>query len=211
MTPTAAEVWRARVWVWAPALAFFALALGALAVYQSRFAGEAEVSEAAVMRGRAALSELEADRRRLEQNLERIQSNRENLAFFYRDRLSTESERLTAVIAEVRELARTAGLEPTSVSYPDEPIDGFGLRERSFVFGVQGRYEDLRKLINLLELSDSFLSLEQVSLVGDARGGGLRIDLQISTLFAMEGTELLTARTATAPAGSRPAGEGRSG
>lgn len=191
MTPMSAEVWRARIWLWAPALGFFAVALIALLVYQVRFAGEAEVSEASVQRGRTALAELEADRRRLEGNLERIRSNRENLAHFYQQRLATESERLTEVIAEVRELARTAGLEPTSVSYPDEPIEGFGLRERAFVFGVQGRYEDLRKLMNLLELSESFLSLEAVSLVGDARGGSLRIDLRISTLFAMEGSELL--------------------
>src|SRR5262249_7156107 len=44
--------------------------------------------------------------------------------------------------------------------------------KRSFVFEVDGTYLDLRKFINLLELSDSFLTLEAVSLSERGRRSG---------------------------------------
>jgi hypothetical protein len=76
---------------------------------------------------------------------------------------------------------------PQAISYPDETIEDYGLRKRSFQFGVEGTYGDLRKLINLLELSDSFLTLESVQLSGSGTGNRLRIDLSLSTLFATSG------------------------
>jgi hypothetical protein len=69
------------------------------------------------------------------------------------------------------------------VSYPTEPLEAYGLRRRAFVFSVQGTYPDLRKFINLLELSDTFLTLEQVTL-SESSGGALGIQLRVSTLFA---------------------------
>ena len=184
MIRTGADLWRGRAKRWAPALAFFVLAAGALGVYRLRFAGEAEASEGAVTRDRRALAALTADRETLERDLERVRANREALAAFYSESLATESERLTRIIAEVKDLASRAGMAPQAISYPDDQIEGFGLLRRGFVFGVEGGYADLRRLLNLLELSGSFLTLEQISLSGGERGGALHIALQLSTLFA---------------------------
>jgi len=192
---TAADLWRGRARLWAPALAFLLLAAGALGVYRLRFAGEAEVSARALTRGRAALAALSADRETLEHDLDRIRANREALAAFYRERLATESERLTRVIAEVKDLAARAGMAPQTITYPDEQIEDFGLNRRAFEFGVEGGYADLRRLLNLLELSGSFLTLEQVKLGESGRGGVLRIDLRLSTLFAAEAGAALDGRT----------------
>ena len=70
---------------------------------------------------------------------------------------------------------------------------------------MDGTYLELRKFINLLELSDSFLTLEEVTLAGETRGEGpeLNIRLSLSTLFASEeGSDEATAPPAalTAPA-----------
>ena len=63
-------------------------------------------------------------------------------------------------------------------------------------FGVRGSYVALRRLINLLELSDSFLMLEEINLSG--RGSEeLQITLRLSTLFS------------TRPAAARPAAEAK--
>ena len=202
MIRTAADLWRGRARLWAPALAFLLLAAGALGVYRLRFAGEAEVSAQALTRGRRALAALTADRKTLEHDLDRIRANREALAAFYRERLATESERLTRVIAEVKDLAARAGLAPQAISYPDQQIEDFGLSRRSFEFGVEGGYADLRRLLNLLELSASFLTLEEVKLVDGGRGGVLRIHLLLSTLFAAEDAAPLDGR---APAAAAPA------
>lgn len=193
MIRSSGELWQSRLRLWLPALIFFLIAAGALGVYRLRFAGEAEVSERSVERTRQALAELTEDRERLVTDIERVRANRAMLESFYSDRLATESERLTRIIAEVKELAQRSGLVPLQISYPDQPIEGFGLRRRGFVFGVEGTYNDLRELLNLLELSQSFLTLEEVALVESARGGQLRISLRLSTLFATEDASLLEA------------------
>ena len=208
MIRTGADLWRGRAKLWAPALAFFLLAAGALGVYRLRFAGEAEASEGALLRGRRALAALEADRETLERDLDRIRANHEALAAFYGERLAPESERLTRMIAEVKDLASRAGMMPQAISYPDEQIESFGLNRRGFVFGVEGGYSDLRRLLNMLELSESFLTLEEVTLRGGERGGALHIALRLSTLFADEDADPLDGGQPV-PAARRPPGQPR--
>jgi Tfp pilus assembly protein PilO len=206
-------LWRRTVGRWLPPLVLLAVAATLLVIYQSRFAGRVEVGAQSLERGRAELARLTAERQELETQLTLVRKNRERLAAFYDRRLSTERLRLTAIIAEVKDLAQRSGLVPQSISYPEEIIEDYGLRKRSFQFSVEGTYADLRKLINLLELSDSFLTLEGVTLSGD-RGARLRIDLRLSTLFATpEAAAEAVAdhgegpgEVGTAPAGPPPAG-----
>lgn len=181
---TGTRIWRRRLRLWLPALLFFLLNVVALVVYQSRFAGRAEVTQEELQEAKRELSSLEHRRQRAETRLDQVSTTRSAVRDFYDRRLAPESERLTRIIAEVKELASRAGLTPRSISYPSESIEDFGLRKRSFVFSVEGRYADLRKFINLLELSDSFLTLEQVSLSGASGGNRLNIRLRLSTLFA---------------------------
>ena len=177
------ELWRRGLGCWGPALAVLAVSVGLFVLYQSRFAGRVEFSAQALSRGRQELTRLRADHRRIDGELVLVRSNRQRLEEFYA-RLATESQRLTKVIAEVKELARCSGLDPQAISYPEQALEGSGLRKRSFVFGVEGTYPNLRKLVNLFELSDSFLTLEQVVLAsGGDRGAQLRIELRLSTLF----------------------------
>jgi hypothetical protein len=60
--------------------------------------------------------------------------------------------------------------------------------ERAFVFTVQGSYEELRALLNFLELSPSFVSVKEVGLAGSRPGSaGLTISLRLATLFSQDG------------------------
>ena len=99
-------------------------------------------------------------------------TNEQQIAQLYDERFSTRSQRLTGITAEVKKLARKAGLEPQSICLPRGADRGFGLVKRSFIFAVKGTYLELRKFINLLELSDSFLTLEEVTLTGSAERAG---------------------------------------
>ncbi len=207
------EVWRRGLGRWLPALAALVVGGLLLVLYLGRFAGRAEVSARSLERERTDLAALRAEHHRLESELTAIATTRDELARFYDERLSTESRRLTRIIAEVKELARRSGLVPQSISYPDQTIEDFDLRKRSFVFSVQGTYADLRKLINLLELSESFLTLEQVDLSGEGSGGGrLNINLTLSTLFATSlgaaGSPAGVEETAPPAAGAPAAPEG---
>ncbi len=133
----------------------------------------------------AELVSLREERAQLASAVEEAGENRERIDDLYENRLSTERQRLTRLIAEVKSLARRAGLDPTVISYPEESLEQYDLVKRSIVFAVKGTYQELRRFVNFLELSDYFLTLEEVQLADSgAQGQSLRINLKISTLFA---------------------------
>jgi len=180
------EIWRQRLWLWVPALVFFLANAGAFAVYKLGYAGRVESLQETLDDQGRRLKELAALRRGMEGMLARVRTNEQQVEQLYAERLSTRSRRLTGITAEVKDLAKKSGLVPKALSYPEEDIEKFGLVKRSFVFSVEGTYADLRKFINLLEVSRSFLSLDEVQVAGNSAGPELRIDLSLSTLFAKD-------------------------
>ncbi len=183
---TRRDVWRERLILWLPALLFFLANLVVFSSYRLVFAGQAQLRELRVERRSEELARLEVERAGLEEVVGRARRTRERVATFYDSWLTTERLRLTRVIAEVKELARRAGVEPAVVTYPGEEIEDHGLVKRSIVFAVDGSYVELRTFINFLELSELFLTLDEVSLSEAAGQGSLRIQLKLSTLFVDE-------------------------
>ncbi len=185
-----ARRWRSGMRLWLPAAAFVALNVAALVGYRVVLAGEGERAERALEARRQELADTLAERQRLEGQAALAAATREHLVGFYGERLGTEGERLTRVLLEVQQLAERAGLRPTSFSYPEEPLEEYGLVERAIVFGVTGTYEQLRRFVNFLELSESFLTLEEVGLAGRGKADGeLRISLRLATLFVRDGVD----------------------
>ncbi|MEM8960649.1 MAG: hypothetical protein AAGD38_04155 [Acidobacteriota bacterium] len=184
------QVWRDRLWWWAVPAVLFAIALLALLYYNQAFAGQAEALEAGFEAENAELAALSEEARRARDLLERINGNRAGIEHLYRDRFATEAERFTRMIIEIKELARRAGLRPTSFNYPDEPIEELGLIRRSVDFQVEGTYDQLRTFINFLELTEQFVILNQVELVSGQGAAGsnpsLSIALEIDTVFAAD-------------------------
>lgn len=216
---TREEIWRLRLWVWVPALLFFLANATAYVVYRFGFADRVKSLETRMEETQKELAPLAAKRTHLERLIQRSQRNEVEIHRLYDEKFSTRSQRLTRITAEVRQLARNAGLEPLTITYPEQPIEQYGLVRRSFDFSVNGTYLELRKFINFLELSDSFLTLDEVTLAGQEGGEGpeLNIRLSLSTLFANEpgSDEAVTvppappaapAQSAAAPAPA-PAGE----
>lgn len=171
-----------RLWVWVPALVFLAANLALLSTYRLVYADRVEARRAALEEREADLAELQERSQELSEFVSTARGSRERLRDLYRERLATERDRFTAVTAEIRELARRAGLEPSAMSYPTQEIGEYGLVERRFTFSVEGTYEELRRFVNFLELTSSFVALEQVSLSGE-EGARLGIRLSLSTLF----------------------------
>lgn len=183
------RIWRERPWLWVPPLLFFLANLALFSTYRVVYAGKVES-----LRGRLAeqetllerLGEEEATRQEL---VDSAVATRDALDQLYGDRLASERTRFTKVTAEIRDLARRSGLEPTSMRYPSEEIEDYGLVKRFFTFSVSGTYVELRQFINLLELTSTFVTLEQVSVTGD-EGSQLGIRLTLSTLFSEEGSRV---------------------
>lgn len=194
------EIWRLRVWVWAPALFFFLANATAYSIYRFGFADRVAALEDNLREQRERLEPLEARKKKLEGLLELSRRNQIEIERLYGETFATRRQRLTEITAEVKSLARKAGLNPTALSYPEQQIQQYGLVKRSFIFSVEGTYLELRRFINLLEVSNSFLTLEEVTLSQGSEGapvkgrGGaangnpesseLRINLTLSTLFA---------------------------
>ncbi|HEX3128628.1 MAG TPA: hypothetical protein VH394_14950 [Thermoanaerobaculia bacterium] len=182
------EIWRQRLWIWLPALLFFLANAVAFSVYRFGYAGQVQSLESDMESVREQLKPLEQKRIVLERRLQRARAAETEVQNLYSDRFSTRSQRLTRIMNEVKTLARQAGLNPKSISYPQQEIEDYGLVKRSFIFSVGGTYAEFRQFLNLLELTDSFLTLEAVTLSeeGGDEGPELQMNLTLSTLFARE-------------------------
>ena len=182
------EIWRQRLWVWLPALLFFLANATAFTIYRLGYADQVQSLEARLEEVDKELAPETRTSRVLEQRLQKAKATEVAVRQLYDDVFATRSERLTRVTAEVRSLARKAGLNPRTIAYPQKEIEDYGLIKRSFVFPVDGTYVELRQFLNLLELSDSFLTLESITLSeeGSDEGPELRMNLTLSTLFAEE-------------------------
>lgn len=177
--------WRRNLRLWVPPLLFCLLNLAFLAGYRLILAEEAELGRSLLDRRAAELERLQSVRDELGRISAQAKETEEGIETYYRERLSTEEGRLTGIISEIKELAQRAGLEPGTIRYEREKIARQDVVERTLVFNVSGGYPQLRQLVNLLELSDSFLILKEVSLsTADETGERLGIQLQIATLFA---------------------------
>jgi hypothetical protein len=158
------DLWRRHLGRWLPPLFICLVGAAILSTYGLVLASQARFREGRVERRRAELDLLEASRSALAESVESAKVNQARIDEFYESRLSTESQRVTQIIAEVKTLARRAGLEPTVISYPDESLRNYNLVKRSIVFAVEGTYVELRRFINFLELSEFFLTLEEIQL-----------------------------------------------
>ena len=179
-----AGAWRERLWWWVPPLVIVLLNLLALGWFQLAYSGDARNVDQSLERRSAELAALRDVVDRQSEVVTRVRQNKQQVESFYGTRLATSQERLTIILREVRRLATSAGLEPSSITYPEDELAEYGLEERGADFGVEGSYVALRRLINLLELSDSFLTLEEVTLSGRDGAANLRINLRLSTLFS---------------------------
>ncbi len=183
------EAWRRSLTLWGLPFIFCLLNLLVLGFYFSFYAGEVERLEQDNEIAEADLAELSRRSEEIEAKLVRIEAERRSIRALHRQHFQTEAERFTRAIQEVKVLARDAGLNPTSFSYPQRPLQEEGLIERQIQFSVDGTYRQIRTFINFLELTDQFLTLNGVSL---SEGGPdrLRIRLQVSTVFAADGDTL---------------------
>jgi len=179
------QLFRRHVWAWSVPLALILLNVAWTMLFGSGARLRAADLESRLARTREEHAATASRFTEREQLWIAMVQNRDRIEGLYTERFSTERARLTAIVAELRELARRTGLEPRSVSYPEQPLEQYGLLQRSFVFSVEGRYADLRTFLHLLELSPSFLTVEQIR-VSDGGRGALRIALRLSTLFAIE-------------------------
>ena len=121
-----------------------------------------------------------------------------DIAQVFDDHWSTRPRRLTALIGEVKRLADASNAVPRTYAFSASEeakvnkaggsIRGrdvaLGANEVSITFSVDASYDQIRRMINLLELSQQFVIIEEVSLTSG--GDKLSLNLRLKTLFRDE-------------------------
>lgn len=181
------EVWRRTLWLWGVPLVFCVVGLLILVLYVHSFSGRVGRLQEQLQSSQQTLERYRAQRADGEAFLLRVEQQQRQVEELYVRQFRTEEERFTAVIQEVKRLARDAGLEPSNLAYPYSGKSTYDLAGRDINFGVEGTYRQVRTFINFLELSDHFLTLREVSLTGvseeNRREPKLGIRLRVSTYF----------------------------
>jgi Tfp pilus assembly protein PilO len=133
----------------------------------------------------ARLQEARARRVAAERQFASVRQIQRDIQSIYDDRWSTEKERLTELIVEVQKLVAASGLTPRSYGFNEQlEKKDVGTRSVAIVFGVQGTYQQIRRFINLTELSQQFMSIDQLSLASaGADPNQLALNIRIRTLF----------------------------
>ncbi len=175
------RVWRLRIWFWI-GVGLCVINAGLLSTYRGVYAGRFQALEDEIAEVGNLHTRTTQEMARREGQVATVEATRSRVASLYREGFATERERLTDLIREVKDLANRSGLHPGSISYPEEQLEQYGLVEKSLVFTVEGNYTQLRRLINQLETTDTFVVLESISL--SEASPSLRIDLRLSTLFS---------------------------
>ncbi|HYC91429.1 MAG TPA: hypothetical protein VEO54_19565 [Thermoanaerobaculia bacterium] len=158
--------------------------------YQSRLD---EMSER-LAEAKGQLDKTKRARAEAERSLQGYRKVERDVQLVYDETWSTQPKRLTALIAEVKRLAVASNAVPKTLSFGRQEAEdksntrrskSVGAREMTIGFSVTATYEQVRRMINLLELSNQFVIIDQIALA-QGEGNLLTLNLRIKTLFRDE-------------------------
>jgi hypothetical protein len=154
--------------------------------YQSRLQDLETRSQDAQRR----LQEAQRGRRAAEQQMASYDKVRADLQNLYDEQWSTQSRRFTLLFEEVKRLATASHFDPRSFNFSRTESaqsvnkeTGIGSTAVSVSFTVQGTYDQVRRLINLLELSRQFIIIDGLGLAGGSDAKSLTMNIRLKTLF----------------------------
>jgi hypothetical protein len=193
-------IWREkRVW-----LIVLGLMLAAdvffFVTYRVQFQKRKEDVEARKVQSEARLAKERSARLTAEETYRRYGKLQADLDALYNSRWATQAERLTPWINEIKKMAVESKLVPRVLTFAhtDEKdpaaakLKSIGTTTASVSYSVQGSYQQVRRLINLLELSDQFVIIDSLTVSTAADPNVLTLNLKLKTLFREP-------RTGTAP------------
>lgn len=148
-----------------------------------------------------SLADARASRATTERRIQGYRKTEADIAQVYDQHWSTQSKRFTTLVAEVKRLCGASGLVPQSFSFDQGEVKNtpgisgvptrsrmrgdLGAREVGMSFDVHGTYEQVRRLINLFELSNQFVIIDRVGL-SSSQEGDLSLNIHVKTLFRDE-------------------------
>ena len=105
---------------------------------------------------------------------------------FYGSVLGSQMDRMTSIQKEVRSIAAEFHIDPESIDYSSQEIEGSGMAQFQITIPLVGGYPNLRQFINRIESSKHLLIVDSVQLTGAREGGAmLSLTIKISTMFSL--------------------------
>lgn len=163
--------------------------------YRVRYQQRLEDLDSRKVQAQAQLDQAIAHRNGIQAQLAAYARVRHDIQTVYDERWSTQKERLSAIIVETERLAAASQLHPRGYSFSQDLQKDASLSATvvHIAFNVQGTYQQVRRLINLIELSDEFMIIDQLSLAtaAEENSGVISLTIRIKTLFRDPKVEIL--------------------
>jgi len=141
-----------------------------------------------------SLEQARQSRMAVEKRIRGFQAVEKDIKWVHSDLWSTPDVRLVALIIEINRLARQSQLVPRSISYSLEKARGESSLQMSkgdrgtvmsISFSVNGSYQQVRRLLNLIEISKQFVIIDSLTLAGASPGDQkLRLTIDLKTVFS---------------------------
>jgi Tfp pilus assembly protein PilO len=164
--------------------------------YRVRYQQRLEDLDSRKVQAQAQLDQAIAHRNGIQAQLAAYARVQHDIQTVYDERWSTQKKRLSAIIIETERLAAASQLHPKGYSFSqdvqkDASLNASAISASSsatvvhIAFNVQGTYQQVRRLINLIELSDEFMIIDQLSLAtaAEENSGVINLTIRIKTLF----------------------------
>ncbi|MBV9497405.1 MAG: hypothetical protein JOZ54_24425 [Acidobacteria bacterium] len=160
--------------------------------YRVRYENRLESLDDRLEASKARLAQARASRVAAERRYASYQKIQADVQEIYDERWSTPERRLAPLIVEIKRLALASQLVPKTYSFSQteaaaEQRPGqsrstpTGASTVGISYTVSGTYEQARRLINLLELSEQFVIVDAVSITTGEKD--LTLNLHLKTLF----------------------------
>ena len=175
-----------RRWIWLPALILLALNgllyLGYRTLLSDRFNLAADKRERLEKEYQAASQQWDGFKR----SLEGWRAAEAGIAEFYA-RVGRREERLPELMQEIDDLARKVGAVPHRINFGQSEVKDADLVEFAIEFPFEGDYAGVRNLLNLLEITPSFLILDAFNLSSSGElQEKVRLEFSLRTVFHQE-------------------------
>ncbi|MDQ3282453.1 MAG: hypothetical protein M3Q69_13715 [Acidobacteriota bacterium] len=161
--------------------------------YRVRYQSRLDDLDARLDTAEQELKKARGDRMTAERQLQGYRKVESDVAEVFNNHWSTQPKRFTLLISEVKRLAEASNLQPKQYSFVQaevkdrtatggRPREKVGAMEVGMSFSVQGTYQQIRRFINLLELSRQFVIIDQIGLTS-GENQALTMTLHLKTLF----------------------------
>lgn len=185
--------WRRMVWIWLPAV-LLCLANFGLYVWQSGWTGGRYAS---VHRDLQDLQERAAKLQRLHDKAQHerqdVAALNDGLNHIYNEVFGSLRARLTGILREVGSATQGTGLRPEQFAYDAKNDKKLGLVQLGIRFSVSGTYDQIRRMLQAIQDSPEFLTVDHISIEGEegATSTRLQIAVHVSTYLAEADQALL--------------------